>query len=99
MLTIIKRDKREEEFNMEKITVALTSASDNISQPLNTSDINSIEKELAHLLEERTKITSYQLYTMLIGVLYARRLYDIVEEYTSNSGNAWRWKKYFFANG
>ncbi len=45
-MKVIKRDSRLQEFDLEKIKRTLRNASDDINQPMNQGDLNSISDEI-----------------------------------------------------
>ena len=89
MLTVIKRTGLEEPYNQNKITNSIAAVAEELGQPLNTSDIASIASEMEQLIAEKTKITSRQLYMILIGILITCGFTDIANSYIKHISNPW----------
>lgn len=89
MLQVIKRSGKKEPFDSQKLRISLTATSDESGNILNESDINSIVLEMEKLVEEKTVVTSRQLYTMLVGILYT--LSPVLADlYCGHNENAWK---------
>lgn len=90
MLTVVKRSGASEPFDAAKIRNSLAATSDEMKEPLNDADLRIIVNYVEQMLQERTVITSRQLYTMICGVLYANKFFDLLEAYARSEENAWK---------
>ncbi len=90
MLTVQKRSGKTEPFYAQKVRASLEATSDEAGQPLNEGDIETIQRELLHMLEEKTTVTSRQIYIMIVGILYAHMFDKVVCCYRDSVNNAWR---------
>ncbi|MCY6371770.1 ATP cone domain-containing protein [Clostridium ganghwense] len=74
-MKVVKKDGRLQEFDINKIKTSIMRASDDLNEPLNTSDIDNI----AHSIED--KIKKYNRYSM-----EALEIHQIVVEELKNNG-------------
>lgn len=89
MLQVTKRSGKTEPYDSQKLKVSLATSSDEAGQILNDSDINNIVMEMDKLVEGKTQVTSQQLYTMLIGILYTWSPV-LADRYSGHKENAWK---------
>lgn len=90
MLQVIKRSGKTESYAPMKIRDSLAAASDEIGQPLNEGDLNTLMRELELLLRDRGTVSSRELYILVVGILYTNGFAKMVEAYIANERNAWR---------
>ena len=90
MLLITKRSGGVEPYDPEKVKSSIADISDEVGQPLNESDLNSIIRELGQMLEGKESATTRQIYVILVGILYTRGRQKVLERYVGYAKNAWR---------
>lgn len=90
MPTVIKRSGKAQPFDPEKAKRSLAVTSDEIKRPLGEGDLKEIIHELCAMLEGKETVTSAQINTMLVGIMYIRGFHDVVKRYTEYAGNTWQ---------
>ena len=70
-MKIIKKDGRLQDFEINKISHSISSASDDIGQPLNEADVNNISENVETTIKKiRTDNTSsYEVFAVVLDIL------------------------------
>lgn len=92
MPTITKRTGHKQLFDGGKIQRALIAASDDAGQPMGQSDIALILDDVQGMLKDKKEATSFQIYMMVAGSLYARGFKGVLQAYEAYTKNAWAGK-------
>lgn len=88
MLTVIKRSGKEEPFSIEKIKNSTATASDELHQPLGSSDINNLAADLEQKLAGKEKVTAQELFDILIQTMRKEGFTELADSYeASGSGS------------
>lgn len=90
MLMIKKRSGIVQPFSPQKLKTALASTSDEIGRPFNESDLNDLVGDVQRILEGKETASSWDVYIIVLGLLYNRGFSKILESYAGYRGNAWR---------
>lgn len=82
-MEVIKKDGRIQKFDLEKIKTSIMRASDDINQPMNSSDINTIADKIKDDLISlrKGKIRSSQIHDIVIDELYKNGFGEIAKSY------------------
>ena len=70
-MDLIKKDGRIQEFNISKIKQSILNASNEINEPLTSSDLKVIESEIINILKvlNREKTSSYEIFAIALNAL------------------------------
>lgn len=90
MLTVIKRSGKQEPFSEEKVARSLANTSDEAGQAFTRGDVSSMVQELVRMLQEKTTVSSREVYVMIVGILFTRGFAAVAARYTGSQDNAWR---------
>lgn len=84
-MKVIKKDGRIQEFESEKITISILSATSESMQLLNESDVKIIVQDVVAKLEEIRKeseyTSSYEITGAVIGILKRDGFSDVIGKY------------------
>ena len=68
-MVVIKQDGRQQSFDLTKIKTSIYRASDDANQPLNTSDIENLARNIEHEIKDLQKdtIQSYLIQSIVLS--------------------------------
>lgn len=89
MLTVIKRSGKEEPFDPEKLKKTIIAADNDSVEPMNESDLKFIMSRVLERLEGREKITSREVYELLVGCMREQKFDFLADAYINFADNHW----------
>lgn len=86
-MLIIKKNRKSEEFDMEKLKTGIINASLDAKTPLNEADANLLTKEIFTKIKalRNDNTSSYEVFAVTIEVLKSNKFKSILEQYVNYS--------------
>lgn len=90
MLTVIKRQGREEPFNIEKIKTTLAAASDDFGQPLGSGELRNLADGILGQFAGKETVTAKEIFNAVLEALRSQGFGALATFYSESSLNNWK---------
>jgi len=86
-MQVIKKDGRLQEFQLEKVAISMSRASDDIEEPLNESDVHVLSDKINKVIHEnyKEKIMFSDIRKIVVDTLIEMGFSDVAESYKKDA--------------